>query len=85
MPLYEYKCNNCEKTFEVLQKISAEPLTTCLYCQGDVDKLISASSFQLKGSGWYVTDYKNKTSKAGTAGPTPTTSTASGKSENAVA
>jgi len=60
MPLYEYRCNDCDKTFEVLQKINAEPLTGCLYCSGSVDKLISTSSFQFKGSGWYVTDYKDK-------------------------
>jgi putative FmdB family regulatory protein len=60
MPLYEYRCNECNKTFEVLQKMDAEPLRECLYCQGSIEKLISTSSFQLKGSGWYVTDYKNK-------------------------
>ena len=63
MPLYEYKCKECEKTFEVLQKMNAEPLTKCLYCQGNVEKLVSMSSFQFKGSGWYITDYKNKSSK----------------------
>ena len=60
MPLYEFKCKECEKTFEVLQKMNAEPLAKCLYCQGDVEKLVSISSFQFKGSGWYITDYKNK-------------------------
>ncbi len=60
MPLYEYKCNECNKTFEVLQKISEEPMSECLYCRGSVEKLVSTSSFHLKGSGWYVTDYKNK-------------------------
>ena len=60
MPLYEYKCKNCNKTFEVLQKINSEPLEKCIHCNGKVEKLISASSFQLKGSGWYLTDYKNK-------------------------
>ena len=60
MPLYEYRCNKCNKTFEVLQKINAGPLTECLYCSGDVEKLVSTSSFKFKGSGWYVTDYKDK-------------------------
>lgn len=64
MPLYEYKCKKCEKVFEVLQKINAEPLKKCLRCQGDVEKLSSVSSFQFKGSGWYITDYKNKSSRA---------------------
>jgi putative FmdB family regulatory protein len=63
MPLYEYRCKECNKNFEVLQKIDAEPLKECLYCNGSVEKLISLSSFQFKGSGWYVTDYKNKASK----------------------
>lgn len=63
MPLYEYKCNECDKTFEVLQRINEEPMKECLYCHGSVDKLISTSSFQLKGSGWYVTDYKSNSSK----------------------
>ena len=62
MPLYEYRCNECKKEFEVLQKITAEPLEKCLYCGGNVEKLISTTSFQLKGSGWYVTDYKKKES-----------------------
>ena len=44
--------------------MSAEPLGKCIYCQGKVEKLISASSFQLKGSGWYITDYKNKKKEA---------------------
>jgi putative FmdB family regulatory protein len=63
MPLYEYKCDQCHKTFEALQKFNEEPLKECLYCHGNVTKLISTSSFQLKGSGWYVTDYKGRTPK----------------------
>jgi putative FmdB family regulatory protein len=66
MPLYEYRCKKCEKTFEVLQKIDAEPLTECMYCQGDAEKLISNSSFHFKGSGWYITDYKNKSARGET-------------------
>lgn len=64
MPLYEYKCKSCEKTFEALQGINAEPLTDCKSCGGQVEKLISVSSFQFKGSGWYITDYKSKSSKS---------------------
>jgi putative FmdB family regulatory protein len=60
MPIYEYRCVSCGKIFEALQVMSAEPLGKCIYCQGKVEKLISASSFQFKGSGWYITDYKNK-------------------------
>ena len=62
MPIYEYKCEKCNKTFEVLQKINSEPLKKCIYCGGNVKKMISISSFQLKGKGWYETDYKNKNS-----------------------
>ncbi len=57
MPIYEYRCKKCGKIFEVLQKINEEPLTQCIECKSPVEKLISASSFQLKGSGWYLTDY----------------------------
>ena len=60
MPIYEYRCTKCGKTFDALQHMSAEPLKKCIFCHGKVEKLISASSFQLKGSGWYITDYKKK-------------------------
>ncbi len=61
MPIYEYYCKNCEKEFEVLQKISAQPLTECKFCSGDVEKMVSNSSFKFKGGGWYITDYKKNT------------------------
>ena len=64
MPLYEYRCHKCNKSFEVLQKINSEPLENCPHCKGKVEKLISVSSFQFKGSGWYITDYKNKSQKS---------------------
>jgi putative FmdB family regulatory protein len=57
MPLYEYKCRSCGKTFEVIQKFADEPLTTHGECGGIVDKLFSAPAFHLKGTGWYATDY----------------------------
>jgi putative FmdB family regulatory protein len=57
MPLYEYKCERCGETFEVLQKFSDEPLKNHAACGGVVERLISPSAFQFKGSGWYVTDY----------------------------
>ena len=62
MPIYEYQCSKCGEIFEAFQKISDDPLTECKFCQGKVEKLISQSSFQLKGSGWYLTDYAHKTS-----------------------
>ncbi len=59
MPIYEYRCSKCAKTFEALQSITAEPIRKCIYCQGRTKKIISLSSFQFKGKGWYITDYKN--------------------------
>jgi putative FmdB family regulatory protein len=57
MPIYEYRCEKCGKVFEVLQRFSDAPLKTHEDCGGEVEKLISHSAFQLKGSGWYQTDY----------------------------
>lgn len=59
MPVYEYECKECEKVFEVQQKISEEPLKTCPDCQGQVRKLMSMTSFQLRGGGWYADGYSN--------------------------
>ena len=63
MPIYEYECRNCGKHFEKMQKITEEPLSSCPFCAGKVKKLVSNCSFQLKGSGWYVTDYAKKSEK----------------------
>jgi putative FmdB family regulatory protein len=57
MPLYEYHCSKCGKIFEVMQKFSDPTLTVHEECGGQVERLISASAFQFKGSGWYATDY----------------------------
>ena len=62
MPIYEYRCHKCGKTTEIMQKFSDQPMSRCPYCSGKVSKIISNCSFQLKGSGWYVTDYKKKDS-----------------------
>ncbi|HFC46438.1 MAG TPA: zinc ribbon domain-containing protein [Dissulfuribacter thermophilus] len=64
MPIYEYECEACGKVVEKWQKISEAPLTTCEECGGRLHKLISMSSFHLKGSGWYVTDYARKSSSS---------------------
>ncbi|MCX8072400.1 MAG: hypothetical protein N3C12_08110 [Candidatus Binatia bacterium] len=56
VPIYEYLCPKCGE-FEVTQRITDDPLKRCPRCRSKVQKLISASSFQLKGSGWYLTDY----------------------------
>ncbi len=64
MPIYEYRCNSCGSEKEHLQKMSDEPIAVCPACGGDdYIKLISAAGFQLKGSGWYVTDFKNNNKK----------------------
>jgi len=60
MPIYEYECTKCGRVAEVWQKISDSDTTKCDHCKGRMRKLISQSSFHLKGSGWYVTDYKSK-------------------------
>lgn len=64
MPIYEYQCTKCGHELESLQKISDEPLTTCPACsQNELKKLVSASSFRLKGGGWYETDFKKDNKK----------------------
>ncbi len=72
MPIYEYQCSKCGEVFEAFQKMTDNPLTECKFCHGRVEKLISHSSFQLKGSGWYLTDYarKSQPSSSGTEAKT---------------
>ena len=66
MPLYEYKCDACGATFELIRKFSDPPADTCPKCGGGpVQKLVSSPAFQFKGSGWYVTDYARKSGEAG--------------------
>ena len=62
MPIYEYECTRCGRIEEIFQKFSDKPLTKCKKCSGKLHKLISHSSFQLKGTGWYATDYAGKSS-----------------------
>lgn len=64
MPIYEYRCDACGHQEEFLQKVSEPPLTECPACRKPTfSKLLSAAGFQLKGSGWYATDFRNKASK----------------------
>ena len=64
MPIYEYRCHRCGHHAEVIQKFSDPPLQGCPQCgEAEFRKLVSQTSFQLKGAGWYVTDYKNKPEK----------------------
>jgi putative FmdB family regulatory protein len=65
MPIYEYECLQCRKNHEIMQKFSDAPLSTCPDCGGLMRKLISNTSFVLKGSGWYVTDYASSERKTG--------------------
>jgi putative FmdB family regulatory protein len=64
MPIYEYRCSSCAHELEALQKFSDAPLATCPSCHADtLVKLVSAAGFQLKGSGWYATDFKGSGGK----------------------
>ena len=65
MPIYEYECTKCGKIEEAIQKFSDKPLTKCRSCAGKLHRLVSQSTFHLKGTGWYVTDYGNKTGGSG--------------------
>ncbi|HWV18778.1 MAG TPA: FmdB family zinc ribbon protein [Rhodocyclaceae bacterium] len=68
MPIYAYRCSACGHEKEVLQKISAEPLSTCPACHTEnFSKQITAAGFQLKGSGWYATDFKGSPSSSSSA------------------
>jgi len=67
MPIYEYECPACAKVFEVQQSMTDDPIETCPQCQGKVKKLISASSFQLKGGGWYSEGYSGPSNGNGKA------------------
>ncbi len=61
MPIYEYQCKSCHHQFDFLQKMSDEPVKQCPNCSKETAvRLVSAAGFQLKGSGWYATDFKNK-------------------------
>jgi putative FmdB family regulatory protein len=64
MPIYEFKCTECPNTDEHLMRLSDPAPTACTACGKPVVKVMSNSSFALKGSGWYVTDYKNKGSSS---------------------
>ena len=96
MPIYEYRCASCGHELEALQRLSDAPLTECPAChKPELQKLVSAAGFQLKGSGWYVTDFRNsggkpaaktggaKTSDAAPAGAGGGDSGSAGKPESA--
>lgn len=66
MPIYEYVCEKCGSHVEVMQKVSDAPLKKCQKCRGRMEKIFSRTSFQLKGSGWYLTDYSRKSDSKAT-------------------
>ena len=83
MPIYEYRCTACEHKLEAIQKFSDAPLVTCPVCAKDsLTKLVSAAGFQLKGSGWYQTDFRGGGAKAPVKTDAPATD---GKSADASA
>jgi putative FmdB family regulatory protein len=92
MPIYEYECTKCGQIEEAIQKFSDKPLTKCKQCSGKLHRLISKNSFHLKGTGWYVTDYANRSKKtaSGASGTDANASsktdkkTSAGKPENAL-
>jgi len=81
MPIYEYQCQKCG-TFETTQKITDKPLVKCPTCKGKIKKLISNTSFQLKGTGWYVTDYARKGQNGDAKSDTTSKSTSEEKTES---
>ncbi|MBU6468584.1 MAG: zinc ribbon domain-containing protein [Betaproteobacteria bacterium] len=85
MPLYEYRCQSCGTSTEILQKMSDPPKTLCPHCGEEaLTKQVSAAGFQLKGSGWYVTDFRgqagSKNSSASTTSSTDSSSTTASSS-----
>jgi len=81
MPIYEYECVKCGKVDEVIQKFSDKPFSKCKRCSGKLHKLISHSSFHLKGTGWYATDYANKSHRSSSS-PVKESSASTGESTN---
>ncbi len=80
MPIYAYRCGSCGHAKDVLQKISDAPLTTCPACGAEAfSKQLTAAGFQLKGSGWYVTDFRGGSGgSTGASGAAPSTSSSEG-------
>ena len=86
MPIYAYKCSACGHAKDVLQKMSDAPLTTCPECgQGTFSKQVTAAGFQLKGSGWYVTDFRGGGTNGASNAATKSDTGSSGQSTAAPA
>jgi len=82
MPIYEYECTKCGNIEEALQRFSDKPLKKCGHCSGKLQKLVSPSTFHLKGSGWYVTDYANRSSASESATKNSANESATKKKED---
>ena len=80
LPLYEYRCQKCGAVNEKIQKFSDPPLKICEKCGGKLERLVSSSAIQFKGSGWYVTDYARKSSPGESSSP-PSSSSSPSTSE----
>jgi putative FmdB family regulatory protein len=83
MPVYEYECRACNRVFEVWQKLSDQPKNDCPQCSGPLTKLMSLSSFQLKGGGWYADGYSSQSKGKGPEGSAPSEKKTSEKSSEA--
>ncbi len=84
MPIYEYECKNCGHVFDVLQKMSDDPLAECPECgQPDLRKLLSAPNFHLKGGGWYETDFKTDKKRDSAESPDSGSKAADGDKKSA--
>lgn len=83
MPTYEYQCDGCKRIFEIRQRISEPPLTTCDVCGAAVRRLLSPAPFILKGEGWYVTDYPSESRKKALSAEKSPGTTSSDKSDKA--
>ena len=82
MPTYGYRCGNCGHQFEIVQRISEEPLTTCPKCQGKLSKMLYPVGISFKGSGFYTTDYKGAgKSSEGSSNGSASSSEGSGESK----
>jgi putative FmdB family regulatory protein len=78
MPIYDFQCTSCGHKGELMRKMSESNTTVCPHCQADAfTKMLSAPSFQLNGTGWYATDFKNTNSKSASDKSTSTEASAS--------
>lgn len=85
MPTYQYKCKQCDHRFDVFQRITEDPLTECPECHGEIRRVLFPAGVVFKGSGWYVTDYRQGSEKAkyeaDTKGETPAAASSGDKTE----